>query len=75
MPLQPIRIILQERRTLVHAGIRIPELQAHNLVSSTNCKGVNNNTNFVQFNGLQEKLDTTSKYNASNYITQGNPEE
>ena len=27
----------------------------------TNCKGVKNNTNFGQINGIQEKMDTTCK--------------
>jgi len=27
----------------------------------TNCKGVKNNINFGQINGIQEKLDTTRK--------------
>jgi len=27
----------------------------------TNCKGVKNNTNFLQTTGIQEKLDTTCK--------------
>ena len=31
----------------------------------TNCKGVKNNTNFGQITGIQEKLDTTCKQNAS----------
>ena len=31
----------------------------------TNCKGVKNNTNFGQINGIQEKLDTTRKQNVS----------
>jgi len=38
----------------------------------TNCKGVKNNTNFGQINGIQEKLDTTCKENASKKFTQGN---
>jgi len=38
----------------------------------TNYKGVKNNTNFGQITGIQEKLDTTRKQNASKYITQGN---
>jgi len=28
----------------------------------TNCKGIKNNTNFGQITGIQEKLDTTCKY-------------
>jgi calcineurin-like phosphoesterase len=31
-----------------------------------------NNSNFGQITGIQEKLDTTCKQNASQYITQGN---
>jgi hypothetical protein len=31
----------------------------------TNCKGVKNNSNFGQTTGIQEKLDTTCKQNAS----------
>jgi hypothetical protein len=31
----------------------------------TNCKGVKNNSNFGQITGIQEKLDTTCKQNAS----------
>ena len=31
----------------------------------TNCKGVKYNTNFGKIAGIQEKLDTTCKYNAS----------
>jgi hypothetical protein len=31
----------------------------------TNCKGVKNNSNFGQITGIQEKLDTTFKQNAS----------
>jgi len=31
----------------------------------TNCKGIKNNTNFRQITGIQEKLDTTCKENAS----------
>ena len=38
----------------------------------TNCKGFKNNTNFGQITGIQEKLDTTCKQNASKQITQGN---
>ena len=38
----------------------------------TNCKGVKNNTNFGQITGIQEKMDTTCKQNASQQITQGN---
>ena len=72
MSLQPIRIVFHARRTLVRAVIRTPELQAHNLVSSKNCKGVKSNNNFGQITGIQEKLDTTCKQNASKQITQGN---
>ena len=71
MTLQPIRIVLQDRRTLVHVGIRTPELKAHNLVSSTNCKGVSN-TKFGQITGIQNKLDITCKQNAQKQITQCN---
>jgi len=35
-------------------------------------KGIKNNTKFGQITGIQEKLDTTRKQNASKYITQGN---
>jgi hypothetical protein len=38
----------------------------------TNCKEVKNNTNFGKITGIQEKLDTTSEWNASKCITQGN---
>jgi len=31
----------------------------------TNYKGVKNNTYFAQITGIQEKLDTACKYNAS----------
>jgi len=31
----------------------------------TNYKGIKNNINFGQITGVQEKLDTTCKYNAS----------
>ena len=31
----------------------------------TNCKGIKNNNNFGQITGIQEKLDTTWKQNAS----------
>jgi hypothetical protein len=31
----------------------------------TNCKGVKNNSNFGQITGIQEKLDTAYKQNAS----------
>jgi hypothetical protein len=31
----------------------------------TNCKGIKNNTNFAQITGIQKKLNTTCKYNAS----------
>jgi hypothetical protein len=31
----------------------------------TNCKGDKNNSNFGQITGIQEKLDTTCKQNAS----------
>ena len=35
-------------------------------------KELKNNTNFGQITGIQEKLDTTRKQNASKQITQGN---
>ena len=38
----------------------------------TNYKGIKNNTYFGQINGIQEKLDTTCKQNASKQITQSN---
>ena len=38
----------------------------------TNFKGVKNNTNFGEITGIQEKLDTTWKQNASKQITQSN---
>jgi hypothetical protein len=31
----------------------------------TNCKGIKNNTNIGQITGIQEKLDTACKQNAS----------
>ena len=31
----------------------------------TNCNGIKNNTNFGQITGVQEKMDTTCKQNAS----------
>ena len=33
--------------------------------NTPNCKGVENNTNFGQITGIQEKLDITCKWNAS----------
>ena len=38
----------------------------------TNFKAVKNNTNFEQITGIQEKLGTTCKQNASKLITKGN---
>ena len=38
----------------------------------TNYKGVKYNTKFGQITGIQGKLDTTCKQNASKQITQGN---
>jgi hypothetical protein len=46
-----------EKNSRIHLGI----LQNKH----TNCKGVKNNSNFGQITGIQEKLDTTCKQNAS----------
>jgi len=55
------RITAAEMKFEKNSRIHLDRLQN----KCTNCKGVKNNTNFVQINGIQEKLDTACKLSAS----------
>jgi hypothetical protein len=55
------RITAAEMKYMRTAGHTWDRLQN----KCTNCKGVKNDTNFGQITGMQVKLDTTCKENAS----------